>query len=583
MDHPRQPPRDLDACHERIGQLEAQQALSDAERAQWQTQHASLAGQLDEQRRTVDEQQRRLDEQQRVLDETAQAYDALQQERDVLKEELERFRRWVYGPRRERIVEGEGQKHLFDLGEAAPPVPEVDDEPPADETPSRRRRRRRRKLDLDRLPQRRIEHEVPEHEKTCGGCGREMAKIGEDESRVLNYQPAVFEVEVHVLPKYACSCCGKGVVSPPVPPKPIGRSMAGAGLISFVLVSKFGDHLPLYRLEDVCVRHGLYLPRSTLCDWVHSAAKLLEPLAEVQRKLLLRSQILWTDDTTVRMLDAQADGGSRTAYFWAYLGDEDFPYTVYNFTTNHQRIGPETFLSGWSGYLQADAYSGYEGIALESDGGILHVACGAHIRRKFVDARSHKPVQAAQMLEWFRQLYDIEDRAHDFTPAERQALRQLEAVPVLAKMQDYLQTLVVKVLPKSPLGQAVRYALNRWEAFGRYTTDGRLSIDNNVSERTLRAQAIGRKNWLFLGHENAGPRAATIYTVLAGAKRHRLEPWAYLTDVLLRLTDDTPDLEALLPDRWAEAHPQHVLTHRLEEARDKRARQQTRRAARRRP
>src|SRR5690606_32643024 len=262
-------------------------------------------------------------------------------------------------------------------------------------------------------------------------------------------------------------------------------------------------------------------------------------------KRILKSSILWTDDTPLRMLDRMAPGGSRKGHMWAYLGDEESPYTVYDFTTDHKRAGPEAFLSGWSGYLQADAFSGYGGIALDSDGSIVRVACGAHIRRKFVDARSSAPRHAAQMLEWFRQLYDIEDRAREFTPEQRQVLRQAEAVPVLAKMEAYLQMLKVEALPKLALGKAVTYALNQWEAFCRYTSDGRLSIDNNVSERTLRAQAIGRKNWLFLGHENAGPRAATICTILAGAKRHHLEPWAYVLDWLLRIKSDLTSIDEL--------------------------------------
>jgi hypothetical protein len=187
------------------------------------------------------------------------------------------------------------------------------------------------------------------------------------------------------------------------------------------------------------------------------------------------------------------------------------------------------------------------------------------------------------VLEWFRQLYDVEDRARELSAAERLALRRAESVPVLARMQAYLDECSAAVLPKSSFGQAVTYARNQWQAFQRYTEDGRLTIDNNVSERTLRAQAIGRKNWLFLGHQNAGPRAAVLYTILAGAKRHRLEPWAYLTDVLLHLAGaEQPDLRPLLPNRWAAAHPQHVLTHRLDESRQKLARQQARRAERRR-
>ena len=198
---------------------------------------------------------------------------------------------------------------------------------------------------------------------------------------------------------------------------------------------------------------------------------------------------------------------------------------------------------------------------------------GRTARRKFFDVRSNAPREANQVLEWVRQLYDIEDRARDFMPVERQVLRQLESVPILDRIKNYLDDLSRRILPKSALGKAITYARNQWEALRRYVSDGRLTIDNNVSERTLRLQAIGRKNWEFLGSADAGPRAAVLFTILAGAKRHHLEPWAYLRDVLLHLSAGATDLEPLLPDRWAANHPEHILQHRLDESRRKAARQ----------
>jgi len=348
-----------------------------------------------------------------------------------------------------------------------------------------------------------------------------------------------------------------------------------------MLVSKFGDHLPLYRLEDRFTRLGLYLPRSTLCDWTQAAADLLKPLYERMLERVLESDLIWTDDTPVRMLDEDAQGGSRLARFWVYIGDEVHPYSVYDFTKSHKRDGPASFLAGYQGTMHADAYGGYDGIITGSNGAIVRVACGAHIRRKFVAAKSNAPRESAQIVEWFRQLYDIEDRVRESSIEDRHALRQTESVPILTKMKSYLDELKVRALPKSALGQAVTYAQNQWSAFRLYTEDGRRTIDNNQSERTLRAQAIGRKNWLFLGHETAGPRAAVLFTILAGAKRHRIEPWAYLTEVLVKLAADTSDLDALLPDRWAAAHPEQLLTYRLEETRKKRARQKAKRTRRR--
>ena len=567
------PPNDIEALRALIAQQHV--ALQQQQRA------------FDEQRLLLDERQRLLDEKQRVLDETSAAYAQLQQERDRLKEEFELLRRWAFGRRRERFDEAEGQRHLFGEPEGATPETpagaETTAEPEATAAPRATRRRAARQLDLDHLPQKRIEHDVTDSEKVCG-CGRAKVRIGEDESKVLNYRPAVLEVDVHVLPKFVCPCCRDGVTSPPVPPRPLDRALPGPGLLSHIIVSKFSDHLPLYRQEDILLRHGLHIARSTLCDWVRGAAEVLTPLATRQRQLVLRSPLLWTDDTTVRLLDRAAKGGSRLARFWTYIGDDEHPYAVYDFTPSRVRDGPADFLKDYSGHLHADAYSGYDGIYLNSGGRIIEIACGAHLRRKFFDARGNAPADSAQMVDRFRQLYEIEDRARDMSVAERAALRLSESVPILTRMKTHLDEMAPRALPKSSLGKAVTYARNQWEAFCRYATDGRLTIDNNVSERTLRTQAIGRKNWMFLGHEQAGPRAAVLCTIIAGAKRHRLEPWAYLTDVLLYLaTADKPDLDRLLPDRWAATHPEHVLQHRLDESRQQRSRQQQRRAARRNP
>ena len=212
---------------------------------------------------------------------------------------------------------------------------------------------------------------------------------------------------------------------------------------------------------------------------------------------------------------------------------------------------------------------------------MIEVACWAHARRKFFDAKDNAPREAHQILEWVQQLYDIEDRARDLSVTARQQLRVAESNPVLDRIESYLAEIISHAVPKSDIAQAAWYAQNQWQALRRYTEDGRLTIDNNVSERTLRHQAIGRKNWLFLGSEAAGPRAAVLYTILAGAKRHRIEPWAYVRDLLLRLHADDLCLEEMLPDRWAAAHPEAILTHRLEESRAKADRTRRRRAHRR--
>ena len=221
-----------------------------------------------------------------------------------------------------------------------------------------------------------------------------------------------------------------------------------------------------------------------------------------------------------------------------------------------------------------------------SNDSIIEVACWAHARRKFLDAALSSPRESHQVLEWIRQLSDVEDQARGLSAEARLSLRQQQSVPVLDRIEDYLAELTLRALPKSTLAKAVAYAQNQWQALRRFTEDGRLAIDNNLAERTLRHQAIGRKNWMFLGSPEAGPRAAILYTVLAGAKRHRIEPGAYLRELLMRLHASESQLDEMLPDRWAAAHPEHVLTYRLEESRKKAARkkeQRQRRRAQRRP
>jgi transposase len=512
---------------------------------------------------------RRIEDLLAALSQATAACEALRQENERLRQELERYRRYIYGRRSERL-DDPGQGHLFELGEEDEQGPVA---PP--ETPASAALRPPRQL-----PQVRIEHDVPEADKTCSGCGRPKTRIGEDQRRELEFLPARLELRTHVLPKYACAHCHDGVNSPDGPDRPLSGCIAGAGLLSQLLISKFIDHLPLYRFEDISVRFGLHLPRATLCDWVRKAAELMRPLYDLQKRLVLLSPVIWTDDTPVKTLGGDGPG-SLTTRFWLYHGDAAHPYDVYDFTASRKRDGPARFLAGFVGYLQADAYSGYDGLYLVTPSTIHEVACWAHARRKFFDARSSSPGDAGLILEAIRRLYDVEDRARELSVEARQALRAGESVPILDRLRGDLDRLAERVLPKSALGQALGYARNQWAALCRYTEDGRLTIDNNAAERRLRDQAIGRKNWLFLGNVDAGPRAAVLSTIMAGAKRHRLEPWAYIKDVLMTLSVAPERVEDLLPERWAQSHPENVLTHRLEESREKARRRDQKRADRR--
>jgi hypothetical protein len=344
------------------------------------------------------------------------------------------------------------------------------------------------------------------------------------------------------------------------------------GLLSYVIVSKYGDHLPLHRLEKILKRHRIDIARSTMCDWMRQAAAALGPLHDLMVRQVLASKVIHTDDTPVNVQDRRRTK-TRTGRFWVYLGDASHPQTVFDYTPSRKRDGPMAFLEGWGKdgrrFLQADAFGGYDGIyAGEAGGAVTEVACWAHARRKFYDARHSDHRRSAQALAQIRLLYDVEaDASTQFEAQEPDAeaarpladirleLRRQRSAPRLAEFKAWLEGLQAiaggPVLPKSPMGQAITYALNQWEALCVYTTDGDLAIDNNAAERALRRIAIGRKNWLFAGSDAGGRTAAILFSLIATCQRHDVEPVAYLKDVLTRIAAHPANqLAELLPNRW---------------------------------
>jgi hypothetical protein len=351
-----------------------------------------------------------------------------------------------------------------------------------------------------------------------------------------------------------------------------------------VIVSKYGDHLPLYRLERILGRHGIELSRSTLCDWMRQSAEALGPLVEQMVRDVLASKVIHTDDTPVDVQDRRL-GKTRTGRFWVYVGDGDHPCDVFAYTPSRSRDGPMEFLAGWGKdelrYLQADAFGGYDGLyAGQAGGDVVEVACWAHARRKFYEAQSSDLTNSTEALARIRLLYDIEDEAReqfgrqaegaDARPlscqgetqrslaAIRLELRQKSAVPRLEQFKGWLEGLQAHrggpVLPKSPMGAAITYAMNQWKALWVYTTDGDLNIDNNVAENALRRVALGRKNWLFAGSDNGGRTAAILFSLIATCQRHRVEPFAYLRDVLARIAaHPVTRLAELFPQNWKPA------------------------------
>jgi transposase len=344
------------------------------------------------------------------------------------------------------------------------------------------------------------------------------------------------------------------VIAASKPAMPIAKGLPGPGLLAHLIVSKYTDHLPLHRLEHIYERQGLFLPRSTLCDWLLACAQLLRPLYERLVLAALQSAALHTDDTPVKLRDPKTHVLS-TARLWAYLGDASHPCNVFDFTLNRQRDGPRDFLANYRGYLHADAFSGYDCLYLPdphtTQARIIEVACNAHARRKFYEAQGTDAVRAYQALAYYRQLYELERQAKDFSESQRLQMRRDLSVPILDKFHAWIEKEQSEVLPKSPMAEAFGYALNNWSALVRYTEAGFLAIDNNVAEREMKRIAIGRKNWLFVGSPRGGRAAAVLLSFTSTCHRLGVEPWSYLHDVLSRLpTLPAEQLDTLLPDRW---------------------------------
>lgn len=465
-------------------------------------------------------------------------------DREQLQHRLDQLLRRLYGPRSEQ--RNPDQPLLFAEPDNPSPSPSAPTSPsPPPRSPSPKRGHGRRKLP-EHLPRRRVVHDLNELDKLCPCCTAPRVPIGEEISERLDYVPASLFVVEHVRPKYVCRRCAGQMAIADLPSEPIAKGIPGAGLVAAVIVNKFVDHQPLHRQQQKFDREGLELHRSTLCDWLAQAAKLLEPLYTLMVATVLKSKVIHTDDTPVRLL---GESGAQTGRLWVYVGDREHPYTVYDSTTTRQRDGPATFLRAFEGYLQADAFSGYDCVFAR---GVTEVACWAHARRKFVEAEKTDPARASEAIARIRALYEVEKRAKELSSTERWSLRQAESAPLLRSLGEWLEQLQPMVLPKSALAKAVGYALNQWPALNVYVTDGDLKIDNNAAENALRGTAVGRKNWLFHGSETGGRTAAILTSVTTTCKRVGINPWLYLQDALSRLPAGD-HVAQLLPDAWAAA------------------------------
>jgi transposase len=477
---------------------------------------------------------------------------AKQQLIEKLTHELALFRRYLYGRRSEQLDPAqlmlEFASWLRAMNGATPAADTAPAPAPPTAPPARPRPGHGRKLLPAFLPRRRVEHALPEAQCTCKACGARLVKIGEERSEQLDYQPASLFVTEHVRFKYACKACEGHVVTSELPAQPIDKGRPGPGLLAQVITAKYADHVPLNRQVDIFARHGIELARQTLGDWVAEGAALLEPLYRDLTASVLASKVIHTDDTPVPVQDPERRQ-TREGRLWVYVGDASPPDIVYAYTATRSRAGPLAFLGEFQGYLQADAYAGYD--ALYATGRVVEVGCWAHARRYFWDAKAADETRALWALGFIQQLYRVEAEAKALDPAARRTLRQGQASPVLDRFKRWLDEQADIVLPKSPIGEAVHYARAQWPALTRYVDDGDLTIDNNASERALRRVCTGRKNWLFCGSDEGGTRAAILYSIVATCKAHAIDVWAYLKDVLERIPTHPDRRRAdLLPRNW---------------------------------
>lgn len=520
------------------------------------------------------------------LEELAQQFSATLAEKDrqvaSLEHQIKLLLQRIRGSRQERI--DPDQLLLFSLAELEELAAQLDVPELISDEPRGRRNSRGR---VGRLPEHLereiIRHELSEAERACPGCGETRQEIGVETSEQLELVPARLKVLQHERVKYACRHCQEHVATAPKPPQPIEKGLPGPGLCAHTTLSKFGDHQPLYRQEDIHSRLGTIIRRSTLCGWQAALAELSLALVLRMKHLVLQSQKIHTDDTTIKMLEPGL-GQTRTCRFWPYLGDWLHPYVVYDFTASRERDGPRKFLAGFEGYLQADAYAGYD--AIYASDKVKEVACWIHARRYWHQARENDPRRAHLALAFIARLSKVETKLRRKYPqlnlqGERDfaavaAGRQTYAMPILEEFKTWLdrETQSEKILPKSPIRAAFTYTLNQWEALCRYTTEGYLSYDNNIAERLVKIPAIGRKNYLFAGSEKGGQGAAVMYSLVSSAKANGVEPFAWLRDLYTELPYHrdgeafaqaqagqpvtSTQLDHLLPDRWLQANPGSV-------------------------
>ena len=469
---------------------------------------------------------------------------------EKLKHQLAGMRRHRFGSRSEAVDQLEMTLEDEEIAQAAEAPPET---PDADTPQGKAKRKPKRKPLPDHLKR---NETVLSAGDECSSCGGKLKQLGEDVTEELEYIPGRFVVNRIVRPRMTCACC-ETFHQAALPSRPIERGRPGPGLIAHVLVSKYGDHLPLYRQSQIFARDGIDLDRSTLADWVGRSTALLEPLAEAIGRHVLDGQAIFADDTPVK-LQAPGAGKTKTARLWAYARDERPwagpapPAAWYRFSADRKAKRPNDHLKDFEGWMHADAYAGFGD--LYQSGKVHEVACMAHVRRKFVDVQQAQgSAIAEEAIRRIGELYAIEKEARGRSPGERARIRQAESKPLFDELKVWLKAQLTRISGKTPLAAAIRYAITRMKRLSPYLENGFLEIDNNTAERAIRGIAVGRKNWLFTGSERGGTSAAIAYTLIETAKLNGVDPQAWLTDTLARIPDHKiTRLDELMPWKYAE-------------------------------
>ena len=500
-----------------------------------------------------------IEKKQLQIEELTRKLQSAERKMNMLQHQVEQLLRRVYGRRSEKL---DPNQMMFDeliLEALDQPVPQVPPELPVEQKTERRKPRTVNRRHPGRIPipehLERVEIvlDIPEEKKLCPETGKPLKKIGEEVSEKLEYRPGKLIVNVYRRPKYASpdsmASGHVGVITAPMPDHPIEKCKADIGLLSQIIVSKFADHLPLYRQDGIFEREGVLIPRATQTSWVLQTYEAIRPLEDVLKRAVLEEDVIFTDDSIIP-LQVKGNGKVKKARLWVYVrGGPGPPLSVFDFSRDRSKKRPLDFLDGYQGYVHADAYSGYD--ELFRNPAIVEVGCWVHARRKFDEAVSSRPREATEIMARVAQLYQREKECSEMSPEDRCQFRKDRSKPVIDDIFKRLEELNPGILPSEPLSKAVNYALNQREALYRYLQDGRLKPDNNTAENAIRPLALGRKNWLFAGSERGARATALFFGLIHSCKICEVNPWEYFDDMLRRIMSHPVNrLRELLPDQW---------------------------------